>query len=65
MTKDKTKEVTFKCRFCGNTCSLSEMSLQTRFYPVIAACRDCEQVLESLRREDDEETEPSETEDIS
>ena len=37
-----TKEITFRCRFCGSSKPLEEMGLLTRFFPPIVACRDCE-----------------------
>ncbi len=38
----ETKEITFKCKFCGKSKSLGEMMVLTRFFPPIVACRDCE-----------------------
>lgn len=38
----KTKEVTFKCKFCGKSKPLDEMVVLTRYFPPIVACRDCE-----------------------
>ena len=38
----ETKEITFKCRFCGKPKPLDEMTVLTRFFPLIVACRDCE-----------------------
>lgn len=37
-----TKEITFRCQFCGSSKPLEEMGLLTRFFPPIVACRDCE-----------------------
>jgi hypothetical protein len=37
----KSKEVTFKCRFCGKAKPLDEMVVLTRYFPLIVACRDC------------------------
>ena len=39
--KAKTKEVTFKCKFCGKSKLLDEMVVLTRYCPPIVACRDC------------------------
>ena len=36
------KETTFKCGFCGESKPLSEMTVITRFFPQLVACRDCE-----------------------
>ena len=38
----KTKEITFKCKFCEITKPLGEMRVLTRFFPPIVLCRDCE-----------------------
>jgi transcription elongation factor Elf1 len=38
----KTKETTFKCKFCESSKTLDEMVIITRFFPPVAACRDCE-----------------------
>ena len=42
-------EVTFVCKFCGESKPLSELTLQTRFFPVLTACRACEKALQSLK----------------
>ena len=41
-----TEEVTFKCRFCGETKPLAEMRILTRFFPQIVACRNCEKKMQ-------------------
>jgi len=38
----ETKEVTFKCKYCGKTWPLDDMRTLTRFFPPVVACRDCE-----------------------
>jgi len=38
----ETKEITFRCKFCGKTKPLDEMRTLTQFFPPIVACRDCE-----------------------
>jgi hypothetical protein len=38
---DETKEITFKCKYCGKTRSLDDMRTVTRFFPPVVACRDC------------------------
>jgi len=43
--KEKTEEITFKCRLCGKQKPISEMRTLTRFRPVIVVCRDCEKFL--------------------
>jgi transcription elongation factor Elf1 len=43
--KEKNKEVTFKCKYCGQQKPVSEMRMITRFFPVLIACRDCEKKL--------------------
>ncbi len=37
----ETKEITFKCKFCGRSKPLDEMVALTRFFPPIVVCRDC------------------------
>ena len=60
------KEITFTCRFCGETKPINEMILQTRFFPVLTSCRACERILLSLKTEErpteseTEETPPGE-----
>jgi len=36
------KPITFRCRFCGETKLLDEMRFLSRFFPLLAACRECE-----------------------
>lgn len=40
--KKETTEITFKCSLCGESQPLKEMTILTRFFPRIVACRDCE-----------------------
>ncbi len=40
--KTEPKEVTFKCKFCDRDKPLDEMTVLTRFSPLVVACRDCE-----------------------
>lgn len=54
------KEFTFTCKFCGETKPLSEMILQTRFFPVLTSCRACERTLQSLKMEELPEEEVTE-----
>ena len=42
----KKEEIAFKCRFCGETKSITEMRILTRFFPQIVACRDCEKKMQ-------------------
>ena len=59
------KSTTFICRFCGQTKPLDEMILQTRFFPVLTSCRDCEKKLQSLKIEEpQDELETQAAEDI-
>ena len=37
-----TKEITFRCKFCGRDKRLDEMMILTRFFPSLVLCRDCE-----------------------
>ena len=49
VTREKAEsEITFLCKFCGKSKPLSEMTLQTRFFPVLTACRECEKALQNL-----------------
>ena len=41
-----TEKITFKCRFCGRFKPLNEMRVLTRFFPLIAACSDCERKMQ-------------------
>jgi len=38
----RTKEITFRCRFCGRSKRIDEMRVMTRYFPLLVACRDCE-----------------------
>jgi len=38
---DETKEITFKCKYCGKDKPLDDMRTLTRFFPPVVACRDC------------------------
>jgi hypothetical protein len=55
-------EITFVCKFCGKSKPLSEMALQTRFFPVLAACRECEKALLNLGVQSPPEVQPEEPE---
>jgi hypothetical protein len=37
----KEKEIVFKCKFCGETKPLSDLTVMRQFYPQISACRAC------------------------
>lgn len=37
----KAEEITFTCKFCGQSKPLSEMKIITRFFPPMVACQDC------------------------
>jgi len=39
---DETKEITFKCKYCGKNWPLDDMRTLTRFFPPVVACPDCE-----------------------
>jgi transcription elongation factor Elf1 len=43
--KQKTAEVTFKCRLCEKQKPISVMKTITRFRPIIVVCQDCEKYL--------------------
>ena len=38
----KPKEITFKCKFCGNEKPLDEIRSLIRFFPPLIACLECE-----------------------
>ncbi len=40
--KETKKQVTFKCKCCGEVKPLDEMRVITRFFPPIMACLECE-----------------------
>lgn len=41
-----TREVTFKCKFCGESKPIGEMRVLTTFFPPLIACRDCEREMQ-------------------
>jgi len=45
-------ETTFVCKFCGESKPLSELTLQTRFFPVLTSCRACEKTLLGIKMEE-------------
>jgi len=45
-SKTRQRRLTFKCKLCGKTRPLSEFKVLTRFFPAVAACRDCEKAME-------------------
>ena len=71
-TKETTKEISFNCKFCGETKPLSEMTFMTHLFPVLVACRSCDKTLQNLKLEEEapaelieetaEEETPSDTE---
>jgi|PlaIllAssembly_1097288.scaffolds.fasta_scaffold85717_3 uncharacterized Zn finger protein len=48
----ETSEITFTCKFCGESKSLDEMILETRFFPILVSCRECGRTLQSLKMEE-------------
>jgi len=40
-----TREITFKCKFCGKDKPLDEMRTINRYFPPIVACLECEKKL--------------------
>jgi hypothetical protein len=36
-----TKEVTFKCKFCGQTKPLGELVLLRQYFPQLSSCKEC------------------------
>ena len=43
LVRDPTKprELTFRCKFCGEEKPLDEITTITRFFPILVACREC------------------------
>lgn len=41
-----TGEITFRCRFCGESKPIGEMRVLTAFFPPLIACRDCEKEMQ-------------------
>ena len=41
-----TRELTFRCGFCGKSKPLSEMRVLTTFFPPLIACQDCEKQMQ-------------------
>ena len=39
---NETKDITFKCKYCGKDKPLDNMRMLTGFFPPMVACRDCE-----------------------
>lgn len=39
---NETKDITFKCKYCGKDKPLDDMRMLTGFFPPMVACRDCE-----------------------
>jgi hypothetical protein len=48
----ETGEITFTCKFCGESKPLDEMILETRFFPILVSCRECDRTLQSLKMEE-------------
>jgi len=38
---EKTKEIVFKCQFCGETKTISELMIMRQYYPQLSSCKDC------------------------
>jgi len=45
-------DITFTCKFCGESKPLDEMILETRFFPILVSCRECDRTLQSLKMEE-------------
>jgi len=39
--QEETREVRFRCKYCGKTKPLDEIMSLTRFFPPVVACQDC------------------------
>jgi hypothetical protein len=48
----KEKEITFTCRFCGETKPFSEMVIQTRYFPLLTSCRVCDTAMQNIKLEE-------------
>jgi hypothetical protein len=45
---EKDRQVTFKCKFCGEVRPLNEMVRMTRFFPPVVACSGCAKKMERM-----------------
>jgi len=43
--RKEVKEITFRCKFCGEDKPLSEMRTVNRFFPPLIVCAKCEKSL--------------------
>jgi len=43
---EETGEITFRCKFCGESKPIGEMKVLTAFFPPLIACRDCEKEMQ-------------------
>ncbi|MBN1367834.1 MAG: hypothetical protein JW967_07895 [Dehalococcoidales bacterium] len=59
-TKEGTEELTFFCKFCGESKPVSEMTFMTQYYPILVACHSCDAALQSLKMEEAVAEEPDE-----
>ena len=41
-TEKEPREITFRCKFCGEAIPLGKMTILNRFFPPLLACQDCE-----------------------
>jgi len=39
---NETREITFKCKYCGKEKPLNDMRMITLFFPPLVACQECE-----------------------
>lgn len=45
-SEQKEQIVTFRCKFCKKALPLDEMSIITKYFPPIVACKACEKALQ-------------------
>lgn len=51
-TKEETKEITFKCKFCDTAKPISEMTVMNRYFPLVVACSDCSKKIEMQKNQE-------------
>jgi hypothetical protein len=47
---EKTKEVTFRCKICGQGKPLSQLREIKRFFPMLVACSECDEKMSGSGR---------------
>ena len=50
-TESTEKEITFTCKFCGETKPFNDMVLQSRYFPMLTSCCACDKALQNIQLE--------------